>query len=222
MRGPLLKGGIVLGAAGVYVAERWTRRTRATRTERTMPLPGDELVAEPVWEATRAADIDVPIADLWPWIVQMGFPTHRAGWYTPFWMDRLLFGITARSADCIVPDLQGLAVGDRVPDSDRGDTYFTVSRLEPPRALVLLSNTHPLPVYRDVAFSWAFVLQERGSGSRILMRARTSFKAVGPARLVRAMVRCAFGAGDIIQAGGMLEGIRRRAESADTGATRLS
>jgi hypothetical protein len=36
------------------------------------------------------------------------------------------------------------------------------------------------------------------------------------------MVRCAFGIGDIIQAGGMVEGIRRRAESAGTGATRIS
>ena len=97
---------------------------------------------------------------MWPWLVQMGYPTHRAGWYTPWLMDRVLFGIRARSATRIRPDLQGLAVGDVVPDSDSGVSFFTVARLDPERALVLRSTTHPLPAYRDVDFTWAFVLRD--------------------------------------------------------------
>ena len=69
-------------------------------------LAGDELVARPMWRSTRAITIPAPREDVWPWIVQMGFPTHRAGWYTPHWLDRLMWHITARSADRIVPELQ--------------------------------------------------------------------------------------------------------------------
>jgi hypothetical protein len=74
----------------------------------------------------------------------MGFPTYRAGSYTPFWLDPLLFGIKARSANTIVSEFQRLAVGDRVL-GDSGVSFFTVARIDPLRALVLRSTTLPLP-----------------------------------------------------------------------------
>ncbi len=133
----------------------------ATRAEKQQPLAGDGLVVDPMWQATRATTIRAPRDTVWPWLVQMGYPTHRAGWYVPHWMDRLLFGIRARSANEIVPELQRLAVGDRVPDSPDGQVaYFTVAAIEKDRALVLLSHTHPMPIYRDVSFCWAFVLAD--------------------------------------------------------------
>ena len=199
--------GLALGGAGL-----WGRRTRASREERHRTLPGDELIGAPLWQATRATTIAAPPEEVWPWIVQMGYPTHRAGWYTPYWMDRLLFGIRAHSAQRIVPELQGLAVGDRVPDSPDGEkAYFTVVRLEPPRVLVLLSRTHPLPLYEDAEFTWAFVVEEHGPGrSRLLMRARIRYTPVWPAWLVRPLIAAGFGVGDFVQAGTMLGGIRRR------------
>jgi hypothetical protein len=118
------------GAAGLL--EAWVRQSRATRFERRKPLPGDELVPSPKWKATRAITIHAPREEVWPWLLQMGYPTHRAGWYIPRWMDRVMFGIRARSADCIVAGLQTLAPGDRVPDSPDGIvSYFTVA--ESPR-----------------------------------------------------------------------------------------
>ena len=97
--------------------EEWARRTRATSEEKHKQLPGDELVAQPLWQATRATTINAPREAVWPWLVQIGYPTHRAGWYTPYWMDRVIFRIRARSADRIIPELQNLTPGDRVPDS---------------------------------------------------------------------------------------------------------
>jgi len=144
--------------------------------------------------------------------VQMGFPTRRAGWYTPYWMDRLLFGIRARSAERIVPELQQLALGDVVPDSDSGASFFTVARLDPGRALVLRSHTHPLPIYRDVDFTWAFALREDPGGTRLVMRARVRYTPLWPAWIVGLLMRVGFGFGDVVQAGAMLGGIRRRAE----------
>ena len=36
----------------------------------------------PLWQATRATTIHTHRDLVWPWLVQMGYPTHRAGWYT--------------------------------------------------------------------------------------------------------------------------------------------
>jgi len=110
-----MKRSLVIALAGcLYTTQRLGRRSSVTRDEVRSPLPGDEVVAEPMWESTRATTIDAPVDRVWPWIVQMGFPTHRAGWYTPPWLDRLTFGIRARSSDEIRPDLQRLEPGDRV------------------------------------------------------------------------------------------------------------
>jgi hypothetical protein len=63
----------------------------------------------------RAIVIDAPCAAVFPWLKQMGF--DRGGWYA---IDRLerLFGVgrfaTGGSARRIVPELQGLDVGDRL------------------------------------------------------------------------------------------------------------
>ena len=210
----LVMTALTLGAAGGWGCERWTRGTRATREEKRQWLPGDGLVREPTWQATRAITIHAPGDAVWPWLVQMGYPTHRAGWYIPLWMDRLLFGIRTPSADRIVPELQDLAPGDRVPDSpDATASYFTAAEVVDNRALVLLSHTHPLPIYRDVEFSWAFVLDGLGTETRLLMRARVGYIPVGPAAIVRFLVAAAFAVGDVIQGGAMLRGIRARAES---------
>jgi hypothetical protein len=131
------------------------------------------FVVDPMWQSTRAITIVAPPEDVWPWIVQMGFPSHRAGWYTPHWLDRLSFGIKQRSADRIVPELQQLAVGDRVPDSDDWSVFFTVEVVAPPHALVLHSTRH---VIKTIDFSWAFVIRELRPGeSRLVIRARTNY-----------------------------------------------
>jgi hypothetical protein len=101
-----------------------------------------------------------------------------------------------------------------VPDSERGHSYFVAAVVDPPHALVLHSHTHPLPIYRDTNFTWAFVAEPRNSRTRLVMRARISYTPVGPAALVRGLIFLAFGVGDVLQAGAMLNGIRSRAERA--------
>jgi hypothetical protein len=61
--------------------------------------------------------INAPPDDVWPWLVQMGW-----GWYTARWVDRLLFPANGPSATTIVPDLQGLKVGDSSPTVRRAPT----------------------------------------------------------------------------------------------------
>lgn len=188
--------------------------TRATAIERRLPLPGDEIVRFPCWQATRAVTIDRAPSDVWPWLVQMGYPRYRAGWYTPYWLDRVVWRIRERSAERIVDALQSLSVGDRIEDSPDGTAYFTVARIEAPRVVVLLSTTHPLALYRDARFSWSFVLVDAGDRTRLIMRARVSYTPVWHPALVRLFFATVMSAGDAIEAGGMLRGIRRRVEAA--------
>lgn len=172
MRGRLVLP-LAVAAAAALAVRRAGRRSGATTAEVCGPLPGDEVVAGHTWQSTRAITIRRSPELVWPWIVQMGFPAFRAGWYTPHWLDRLQWGIEERSTDTIVPGLQELAVGDRVPDSRDWSVYFTVAEVAPGHALVLHSTRHLLRSMRANEFTWAFVLRPSGEGStRLLIRAR--------------------------------------------------
>jgi hypothetical protein len=144
----------------------------------------------------------------------MGFPSHRAGWYTPQWLDRLTFGIRASSADEIRSDLQHLESGDRVPDSDDWSVFFTVIEVDPSHALVLHSTRHIIKPLRTIDFSWAFVLQAAPSEqTRLFIRARVNYTP----RWAAAFVEFVIGPGDFVNAGAMLRGIKARAERVRTG-----
>jgi hypothetical protein len=58
----------------------WQLRWGATDEELARALPGDDLVARPTFNATRAVSIAAPPALVWPWLVQVG--VTRAGWYS--------------------------------------------------------------------------------------------------------------------------------------------
>ena len=204
----LLAAGTGMTALGLAI-RRVGHRSGATAAEARAPLPGDEVVPEPLWQSTRAITINAPPAGVWPWIVQMGFPAYRAGWYTPYWLDRMQWGIRERSADEIVPELQHLSAGDRVPDSRDGSAFFTVVAVESERALVLHSTRHILAPMRSNEFTWAFVLQARGEGStRLLIRARGRMEPW----VARLLLQPLISLGDFVNASGMLRGIKARAE----------
>ncbi|MGZ8782378.1 MAG: SRPBCC family protein [Gaiellaceae bacterium] len=194
--------------AGVAL-RRLGRRSGATSEEVHARLPGDEIVRDPLWVSTRAISVEAAPSAIWPWIVQMGFPAYRGGWYTPYWLDRLQWGIRARSAEEIRPDLQDLEVGDRVPDSIDWSAYFTVAEIEPGRALVLHSTRHLLEPMRSIDFSWAFVLEPRSAGeTRLVMRARARCEP----RYAWTLLGPLIGLGDFVNASVMLRGIRSRVE----------
>jgi hypothetical protein len=118
-------------------------------------------------------------AEVWPWLVQTGYPRYRASWYASYWLDRFVWRIKERGAERRIPKPHALAVGDRIPDSPDWSAFFTVERVDRARALVLSSTTHPLPAYTNVEFSWAFVLEARGDRTRLLVRARMNYSRFG-------------------------------------------
>jgi len=191
-----------VGAAGAMVAYRaivepWSRAWGVRDLPADGSYRGDDIIADPTALETRSIVIDAPPARIWPWLVQMGY--GRAGWYSYDAID-----MTGGSVRAIVPELQGLAVGDVVPTHPGGG--FEVRILEPERSLVLfsgtqlverqadaakasgadvmpsnlratssfLSTTQPM----DFAATWAFILEPLDEGrTRLIERFRVRFGA---------------------------------------------
>ena len=152
-------------------------------------------------------------ADVWPWLVQMGW--GRGQWYTARWVDRLLFPGNGPSASRIVPELQDLAVGDRILDgAPEKHCSFVVEELEPGLHLVLHSSEHLPPGWSErygaaIDWSWAFVLGDVAGGrSRLMMRSRMR---VSPWWVVAAYLGAIVPA-DFVMSRQMLRGVKARAE----------
>jgi hypothetical protein len=90
---------------------RWHRHWGATSAEIAASLPGDALVSQAQFRATRAITINAPPEAVWPWLVQVG--CLRAGFYS----NDLLDNLAHPSATTLVPGLQHLEVGQWVPMS---------------------------------------------------------------------------------------------------------
>lgn len=95
----------------------WARplqlRWGATEAEAGGPMPGDELNPTPSFLATRAIEINGAPADIWPWLMQMGY--DRAGLYGFDLFEKVGSPRTPFGVDRILPQFQDLKVGDPVP-----------------------------------------------------------------------------------------------------------
>ena len=212
-------GRLAVVTAGAVAAEALLvhlgRTYGSTPAERAMTLPGDDVVANPVVITDHAITVEAAPGFVWPWLVQMGW--GRAGWYTARWVDRLLFPDNGPSASEILPEWQGLAVGDFVPDG-RPETKcgFIVERLIRDRVLVLHSTSH-LPRSwsedHEAELDWSgeFHLTpiDGGRRTRYLFRSRWTtspwwFTLGGRLGIVPA---------DFVMARDHLHGVKQRAES---------
>ena len=206
----LAAGAAVVGEA---VLIHFGRTYGSTARERDLMLPGDRIVGRPQVVTDHAVTVDAPPSAVWPWLLQMGW--GRGGWYTARWVDRLLFPANGPSADAIIPDLQGLSIGDFIPDGPpETECGMIVEQLEPERALVLHSNSHLPLSWRERAeldWSWAFVLHPLDDGRRTRFHFRSRwttapwwFTLGGWLVVVPA---------DFVMSRAMLRGVKERAES---------
>lgn len=211
MRRGRLALALALGGYGLaeYLGATWG----STPEERARRLPSDDLVSEPTIVTNHGISIGAPPAEVWPWLLQMGW--HRAGWYTYQWVDQLLFPVNNPSADEIVPELQTLAVGDQIPDGPpETGVHFLVEELEDAERLVLRSRTHlpPWPPDGWIDWVWTYTFEEAEPGvTRLHLRTRG---AMGPPLLAlgyRSLLWM-----DFVMARSHLRGIRERVERAGT------
>jgi hypothetical protein len=175
-------------------------------------LPGDELVAAPDLGYTRALTIDAPVADVWPWLAQIG--QGRGGLYSYDGLENLV-GCRIHSADAVLPEHQSLRPGDVVRLGPEGYPSFRVAAVDPPGTLVLL-GAGPDSAERtggtgedDTQATWQWVLRRVDGGDRTRLVVRQRLRCT---RAQRLMWRVVEPIGFVMERR-MLHGIKQRAEA---------
>lgn len=205
MKAVLMTAGAAVAAAAVL---RGARDWGATAAERSQPLPGDELVAEPADTVTRAVGIAAPAAEVWRWLVQIG--QGRGGMYSYDRVENLL-GLDIHSTDEIRDEWQHLDVGDEVVLVRPGwgpleqGYALPVARVVPGEAIVL-AQSPPRHPWRAV---WTFaIVPVDDAHCRLLSRSRAQRPASRAQRLATAVLEPV----TTVMTRRMLRGIRERAE----------
>lgn len=163
--------GLVMAAYRLWVRP-YHLRWGATGEEVQRSMPGDELVSNPNYLATRAITIEGTPEAIWPWLIQMGY--KRAGFYGYDLIENLGSPRGFQSAQHIVPELQNPQVGDTVPISPAGGLTF--SAIEPNRYLVWRGGTG------WGGYTWAlYPIDARHT--RLVSRARFSYTWSNPVQL---------------------------------------
>jgi hypothetical protein len=154
--------------AALYAARRYYRNWGTTKEESQARLPGDELVGDPVIQATEAVWIDAPPSAIWPWLSHMG--QDRNG----------LIG-RVHNADRVPPESQRLAVGDVFRLTGKGwmglrdGLALRVEAITPEQSIVLRATSPNLPMA-----VWSFHLQPHWANhTRLLARVRIGLRHPG-------------------------------------------
>lgn len=211
---PLVLGGIAVGAA-IAAYPRLIRprllRWGATENEVLRVLPGDEFVAAPRVNSTRAITINAPATQVWPWIVQMG--QYRGGLYVQEWLESL-FGADIHNAERIIPEFQNVKIGDYILMYPTAPGY-AVTMMQEPQFLVLQTvNSDTGEFTRSVALdgmhgTLTFFLEPRiDDTTRLILRTRLDYE---PGRLTRAAWRMVEPVTFMMERQ-LLRGIRERAQ----------
>jgi hypothetical protein len=127
-------------------------------------MPGDEIVARPVFNATRAVTVNGRPEEIWPWLVQIGF--GRAGWYSYDILDNL----GRHSSEEILPEYQHLAPGDLIPLGPGEASGLYVKEIRPNESMVWWER-------KRQATSWVWGLYPTGDGqTRLITRVRNDYR----------------------------------------------
>ena len=187
--------GVAALASYLRVLRPWQLRWGATNEEVARPMPGDDIVKHPTFNATRGVTINAQPKDIFPWLAQMGI--QRAGWYSYDWIDNL----GKPSAEHIIPELQHMEVGDLIPMSPDGKIGLWVKDFERDRWLLWWDKKG------DTTWSWGlYPLDE--SRTRLITRVRMRYHWLSPSIVFNLLLDV----GDIVMMRKCLLGIKRRAE----------
>jgi hypothetical protein len=198
MRVKTAAGAVLVMAGGAILYEKMLRvpilTWGATADEAEARLPGDDLLEDADGVATRAITIDAPLADVWPWVAQMG-PGPRGGAYTYDWIENLL-GLNMHSADSVLPEYQHPQVGEGF---GLGANRMTFQLVEPEHVLAMRSA--------DGNWVWSFVLRDLDGRTRLISRNRFRLP-----RLRDRVGMIPMEPGSLLMERKMLYGIKGRAE----------
>lgn len=211
--GAQVLGTLILSPLLRHRYNRWG----ATRAEVDGPMPGDELVPEPMLGYTRAITIDAPRGDVWPWLAQFG--QGRGGFYSFDALENLV-GCRIHSTDRLLPGHQDPRPGDLIRSGPEGKRYaaWQILDVDAPRHLVMMGadpETMEAPPVPDripdrgfAASTWQWALRPLGDGAtRVVVRQRLAFSP--RQRMLWRFVEPL----NFVMEREMLRGIRRRAEA---------
>lgn len=159
-----LRGAAVV-AVGSAICYRVLLRRRvltwgANPEEVDATLAGDDLLAEPDGQSTRAISIDAAPSQVFPWLAQMG-PEPRGGAYTYDWIENL-FGLGMHSVDHILEQYQQPELGEVIAF---GGNRMVLALVDRPHAIAWRSS--------DGNWLWSFTMRDDGSGrTRLISRNR--------------------------------------------------
>lgn len=182
----------------LFLMQPWFMRWGATDAELAMALPGDSYIPATTVVSTRAITIHAPVAQVWPWIVQLG--QQHGGFYSYDWLENL-FAAQMHNADRIVPEWQSTEVGDPVfmMANPPPMSVATIVLLEPERVMVLKGG-------------WTFYLQPMDDETTRFIVRYASFPVKGD--LAAALYYYPmFEPAHFVMEAGMMLGIKARAEA---------
>jgi hypothetical protein len=182
-------------AAYLLFIRPWQLRWGATDEELERPMPGDEIVERPTFNATRVVTIAARPEEIWPWIVQMG--VTRAGWYSYDLLDNL----GRPSARGILPQFQNPMIGDVIPMSPDGKQGMYVKDFEQDRWMLWWDGKG------GMSWSWGLYPVDEGH-TRLITRVRMRYKWLSPSIVFDMLVEFT----DIIMMRKSILGIKERAE----------
>lgn len=181
----------------------WMGNWGSTIIERTIPLPGDEVLPDAHTLGTKAITVAATPEEIWPWLAQMG--VGRAGMYSYDLIDRLVGSgdaVDGHSATRIHPELQERKVGDQMVFHPPSGLAYTVASVNAPRLIVYRGQSLG-PV------SWTFYLVPNDDGTRLITRWRGA-PSTGVGETVANAV---FGTMDFVMEQRMLTRIKELAEA---------
>lgn len=171
----------------------------ATGAEVARIMPGDQIIAYPVYLTTRAITIKARPEEIWPWLVQMGY--KRGGLYSYDWLDRLLGILDRPSATRVMQEFQILKPGHEIPMGY--GPGWPVNSIDPGRSM-LLDIQHP---GIHVTWFWSLVPLNAGA-TRLILRVRGEMQ-IKPAMLPLISLTAV---GEFAMVKRMLTGIKQRVE----------
>ncbi len=190
---------ILFGVLYFRIYRHWQLTWGATQAEVERSLPGDDIVPNPSFDATRAVTIQAPPASVFPWIMQIGI--NRAGWYSYDLLDNL----GRKSADNLLLKFQNLQTGDLVPMSPDGKHGIWVKAFERDRWMLWWDKVGDT--------SWVWVIVPQGDQScRLITRVRMRYRWLSLSSPFNLLVEFF----DLPMMRKCMLGIKRRAEALTT------
>ncbi|MCL4296665.1 MAG: hypothetical protein KJ077_13090 [Anaerolineae bacterium] len=188
--------GAVGAAAYMWVIRPWHLRWGATDEEVERTMPGDDVVLQPTFNATRGVTITANPEDIWPWLLQLG--SKRAGFYSYDWVDNA--GIP--SSECILPEFQQISLADFIPMTPDGKQGMWVKDFK--------ANEYILWWDKKGNATWLWQLSPLdNTNTRLITRLRVKYDWTPP-WVFYYLVQ---DAGDIVMMRKCLLGLKRRVEA---------